>query len=79
MCRPKPKAQSSLEMAVALVSVCILLCGAMNVFIWLNKRMARRQQDYEKTRVAAGNSTSAKEIQVNETQYPKLNIFEGVK
>jgi hypothetical protein len=73
------KGQVSLEMAVALISVFILLLGTLNLFIWLNKRFILRQRDYEynpeRGRVAAGNTTNAAEIQVNETGYLRLNIL----
>ena len=69
----KRKAQVSLEIALALIGVFILLFGTMNVFIWVNKRLVQRQKDYEHTRISAGNA--AQEVPVNESGYPKLNIF----
>ena len=68
--------QVSLELAASLVVLFILLFGTIQVFLWLNKRLVQRQQDYEANRVAAANSGS--EVQVNETdqnKYPDLNIF----
>jgi len=70
----KSKAQVTLEMAIALIGVLILLFGTLNLFIWVNKRLVERQQDYENTRVTAGSSATADEIQVNESGH-KLNIF----
>jgi hypothetical protein len=75
--RPAGKrSQVSLELAASLVVIFILIFGTLQVFLWLNKRLVQRQQDYEANRVAAANSAS--EIQVDETdqaKYPKLNIF----
>ena len=65
--------QASLELAASLVAVFILLFGALQVFLWVNKRLAQRQQDYEVKRVEAANSSS--EVQVDESKYPKLDIF----
>jgi len=58
------------------VVIFILLFGALQVFLWVNKRLVQRQKDYETQRVTAGNS--AGEVQVDESdqaKYPKLNIF----
>ncbi|MCG2713858.1 MAG: hypothetical protein L6308_03305 [Candidatus Omnitrophica bacterium] len=66
-------AQSSLELAASLVVIFILLFGSLQVFFWVNKRLVQRQKDYESQRVVAGNSVS--EVKVDETNYPKLNIF----
>jgi len=74
--------QVTLEMAIALIGVMALLFATINVFIWVNKRLVMRQRDYENTRVAAGNApmtSTAAEIQVDETWYSKLYIFEGWK
>ena len=69
-------AQVSLELAASLVVLFVLLFGTIHVFLWLNKRLVQRQQDYETTRVEAANSAS--EVQIDETdqsKYPKLNIL----
>lgn len=66
-------AQASLELAVSLIVVFILLFGALQVFFWVNNRMVLRQKDYEAQRVDAGNNQT--EMQVNESSYPALNIF----
>ncbi|MDD2927409.1 MAG: hypothetical protein PHE30_00975 [Candidatus Omnitrophica bacterium] len=70
------QAQVSLELAASLVVVFVLLFGTLQVFLWMNKRLVQRQQDYEAKRVTAANSAS--EVQTDETdqaKYPKLNIF----
>ncbi|MFA5150508.1 MAG: hypothetical protein WC937_02700 [Candidatus Omnitrophota bacterium] len=70
------QAQVSLELAASLVVVFVLLFGTLQVFLWMNKRLVQRQQDYEAKRVTAANS--AAEVQTDETdqaKYPKLNIF----
>ena len=74
------KAQVSLELSIALISVLILLLGSLNVFVWVNQRLVWRQRDYEDTRVKAGSTTldsTLEEIQVDESAYPKLDAFKG--
>jgi hypothetical protein len=57
------RAQATLELAVAMVCVWLLVFGIFRVFFWLNQRLVYRQEDYEGTggtakygRVAAGKS-----------------------
>ena len=45
------KSQSILELTLALVAVFILILGTVKIFVWLNRRMALRQQAYERTRL----------------------------
>ncbi|MBU3934116.1 hypothetical protein KKD20_06880 [Patescibacteria group bacterium] len=67
------KAQSTLEITVALIAVFILFLGSVKIFVWVNERMVLRQEAYEKTRVSAGSSNF--EVQVDESDFPKLDIF----
>lgn len=70
--------QASLELAASLTVVFILLFGTLQVFIWVNKRLAQRQQDYEATRIEADSNPVAAQDKMNEndaTKYPKLDIF----
>ena len=67
------KAQSSLELVVALVAVFILLLGSVKIFVWLNGRMALRQQGYEASRRPAASDSPG--TQVNESDHPLLNVF----
>lgn len=55
------------------MGVFIILVGALNVFIWVNQRMVQRQKDYEASRELAGNTDQ--EVQVDESGYPRLDIF----
>lgn len=48
------KAQGSLEMVVALITVLTILLCSLNLFIWLNLRFVWRQQAYEAERKNAG-------------------------
>ena len=69
-------AQVSLELAASLVVVFVLLFGALQVFLWVNKRIVQRQKHYEAKRVEAANSPA--EVQVDEAdqaKYPKLKVF----
>ncbi|MDD5196841.1 MAG: hypothetical protein PHV92_04400, partial [Candidatus Omnitrophica bacterium] len=52
------QAQVSLELAASLVVVFVLLFGTLQVFLWMNKRLVQRQQDYEAKRVTAANSAA---------------------
>ena len=50
-------AQASLEMTVALFGAILLLLATLKVFLWVNERIIRRQQNYETTRVGGGQWT----------------------
>jgi len=67
------KAQSTLEIVVAIIPLIIIILCTLNVFIWFNKRMVRRQRVYESTRVASGGAGSVHFA--DESGYPQLNIF----
>ena len=67
------RAQVSLELALAFISIFLLLFGTLNLFFWMNERLVLRQRDYEETRVKAGAHHAG--IRVDESNYPKLNIF----
>lgn len=72
------QAQGSLEMAIALICVFILLFASLNLFIWVNERLILRHQAYEDTRVAAGSVAQTNlpiEIQVDESGFPQLDIL----
>ena len=71
----KSPAQVSLELALSLICVFLLLLGCLKVFVWVNSRLVMRQEDYERSRVSAGSGTSGQETQVDESRYPKLDIF----
>lgn len=69
------KAQSTLELAVAIVCVFMLLYGTLNTFIWLNKRLIWRHEEYEKTRVKAGSEVNPVPILVDDANYAPLRIL----
>jgi len=69
----KRKAQSTLELTVAMIAVFILLLASVKTFVWVNQRMVLRQEDYEGTRVAAASNNPG--VQVDESDYPLLDIF----
>jgi len=65
-----------LELAAAFVIILLLFFGIIQVFLWINKPLATRQQDYLDQRVKAGSCSTA--VQVDEsdkTRYPDLKIF----
>lgn len=48
----------TLELAVALLVVMLLIVATVKIFVWLNEGIVRRQYRYEDTRIAAGGSES---------------------
>lgn len=75
MYRYKRRAQVSLELALAMIGVVILLLGCVNTFIWLSKVVVGRQRAYDQTRVRAASvksSSTAQEKQVSENWIMKL-------
>ena len=69
-------AQATIEVTLAFVCVLILLFASVKIFIWMAERMVQRQEDYEATRIqAASINTGEPGVYVNESNYPKLDIF----
>lgn len=60
------KAQASLEISVGIFCMFLLLFASFKIFLWVNERMAIRQENYEMMRVAAGGTPIPIEIQVDE-------------
>lgn len=75
--RPKRRngksAQASLEIALSLICVFLLLLGALKIFLWVNSRLVMRQEDYEKSRVWNANIPFV--LMPDESKFPKLDIF----
>ncbi len=46
--------QVTLELAVALLVVMLLIVATVKIFVWLNEGIVRRQYRYENSRIAAG-------------------------
>jgi hypothetical protein len=67
------KAQSSIEMVIALICALILFLGSVKIFSWANSAMVTRQQWYDSTRVAAGSSSPGEDN--NDGNIPGLTIF----
>lgn len=65
--------QVTLELALTFICLLFLLLGGLKIFFWANERFVFRQKGYEATRVTAGSSNPG--IGVDESGYPKLNIF----
>jgi isoprenylcysteine carboxyl methyltransferase (ICMT) family protein YpbQ len=70
------KAQSTLEMTLALIISFILLFAAVNFFFWTNKIMVLQNTNYENTRIEAGGNYSLGK-QVDYLNNPKFKIFGG--
>ncbi len=73
------KAQSTLELALAIVGIFILLLGSLKIFFWANNRFIMRQEDYENSpdygRVKAGSSSDEVGLRESTSPYPKLDIL----
>lgn len=69
-------AQASLEISFAMICALLVLFGSFRIFLWVNEQMANREEDYENQRVLAGSVGSFfTSIEVDESRYPKLDIF----
>lgn len=55
-------AQASLELAFSLICLLVLFWGSFNIFLWLNKQMINRQEDYASSREQIGDTWSIKTI-----------------
>jgi len=78
MYRYKKKAQATLELALAMFGVVILLLGCINTYIWVNKAMGYRQRYYDISRREAGGitpKTTEDERQVDEDWIPRLHML----
>jgi hypothetical protein len=55
--RQKNKAgQGVLEMTIVIVLMTLLLGGILNIWLWANNQIVRRQKEYNASRVVAGTS-----------------------
>lgn len=57
------KGQSTLETTFVMILVTLLLGGILNIWLWANNQMVKRQKRYNETRVAAGTSADAYTLQ----------------
>lgn len=57
------KGQGTLEAVIALLVTVLLLGGILNIWLWSNKQIVRRQMRYDTTRVAAGTSSDTYQLQ----------------
>ena len=78
----RKEAQASLEMALAIFSILLLLSGMLRFFFWANERFVLRQEAFEKSAVDAASSSSPawqtqaqQEVQVSDLEFPPLDIF----
>ena len=54
--RNKRLAQTAIEFILGVIVLFIFFGGALKAFVWVNKTMIERQENYEKTRTLAGNN-----------------------
>ncbi len=67
--------QASLELALSVICIFLLLLGALKIFVWVNSRLVTRQELYEESRISAGSDDPGK--QIDDSDFPKLDIFKG--
>ncbi len=67
------KAQATIEFTVAFTVLLIFLFGSMQLFVWFNKNLVQRQENYEWTRGLAGHPD------VMHTQNPLVSIGLGIE
>jgi len=84
----KLRAQSSIEFSVAFVSTLLFLVLTVNLFVWFNHCIVRRQRAFEDTRTPAGGlwvpkqdegSIEKREKNIGKSDFypqpPRLNVF----
>ncbi len=74
----KKSAQVSLELSLTLAALCLFIISTVIIFVWFNDTLAKRQEDYDRTRTAAGSTPEDGgyyEVQVDEYYYPQLDIL----
>ena len=72
------RGQASLEMAIAMGGVILLLLGSLKVYAWVNERLISRQQYYEATRVVAGSAApGAAPVWDDSASHVRLDLFPG--
>ena len=67
------RAQSSLELSVALIAVMMLIVAMVRLFVWITGRMVKRQVYYDSTRVVA--TEPGTEGEYNEPTYEEVNLI----
>ncbi|MDP8259869.1 MAG: pilus assembly protein [Candidatus Gygaella obscura] len=70
------KAQAAIEFTLALIVLFLFLLGSLRLFIWSNKNLVYRQENYSATRRLAGDplvmrswQTSVNELYEEDTEY----------
>lgn len=53
------RAQGTLEMTFVIILMVVLLAGIVNIWLWANNQIVRRQKEYNASRVAAGKSSDS--------------------
>lgn len=66
------KGQVAIEMAAAIIAVFIFLLGTLQIFVWFNSMLVKRQEYYEASRIQAGTASS---VGGYDFSPPSLNIF----
>lgn len=66
------RGQSSLEVAITLIMVVILIGGIIKIWFWSNNQIVERQLRYNETRVAAGTASDTYELNWPVYRAPEL-------
>ncbi len=71
------KGQVSLELAMAIICILILLLASVKLGTWVIGRMVVRQEDFEASRASAGATTIGEEVDESKdpARYQDLHFF----
>lgn len=58
MNKKKRKAQAVLETALAFVMMCLFFLGIINIWLWADTQIVKRQKSYNSSRLLAGTEGS---------------------
>jgi len=58
----KKNGQSTLKMTLAFIVVVLLVGGIVNIWLWSNRQIVKRQQAFNTTRIKAGTGLDAYEL-----------------
>lgn len=67
------KGQSTLETALTVIIIFLLIGGIIKIWFWANNQIVERQLRYNNTRVAAGTSSDTYQLQWPVYAPPHLN------
>lgn len=71
------KGQVSLELGATFICIFLILLASVRICTWAVGKMVVRQEDYERSRIAAGSTNIGQEVDEKDTtRYKKLDVFQ---